>query len=117
MNDLFRQHSQRIKIYLAIVATEDVYEKNESISELPSLPIDAIVTDLNYSKMQWIMPGIICERAKEIIIEKKYQSFLEQSYKIEIDKVLYDGWKINGKLQYKIEQDYLRAYIYVKKEN
>lgn len=116
MNELFKEHSKKIKFYLAVTSTEDPYEKNESLSELPSLPVDAIVTDLTFAKVQWAMPGIATESAKEIIIEKKHKTLFENTYKIEIDNVLYEGWKISGKLQYKVEQDYIRAYIYRKKE-
>jgi hypothetical protein len=115
MDELFKEHSQRIQIYLAVPSVDDPFEKNESLSELPSLPIDAIVTDLSFSKVQYAMPGISTDSAKEIIIEKKHKSLIEQSYKIEIDGVLYEGWRVNGRLQYKIEQEYLRAYIYIKK--
>lgn len=116
MDELFREQSQRIRIYLAITSIEDPFEKNESLVDLPNLPIDAIVSDLGFVKIQYVMPGIVTEQAKEIIIEKRHQSLIEQCYKIEIDGILYEGWKIAGRLQYKIEQDYMRAYIYRKKE-
>lgn len=116
MEELFRENSQRILIYLAVPNIDDPFEKNEVLSDLPSLPIDAIVTDVTFAKIQWSMPGVATEQAKEIIIEKRHQSLIEQSYKIEIDGILYEGWKVNGKLQYKIEQNYMRAYIYSKKE-
>jgi len=115
MDELFREHSQKIKVYLAIQTIEDPFEKNESITDLPSLPISAIVTDLGFSKVQWVMPGITTESAKEIIVEKRHKSLIEQSYKIEIEGVLFEGWRVNGKLQYRVEQDYLRAFIYNKK--
>jgi len=116
MDELFKEHAQRIQIYLAVPSVEDPFEKNESIVDLPSFPIDAIVTDLTFAKIQWSMPGVATEQAKEIIIEKRHRSLIEQCYKIEIDGVLYEGWKVNGRLQYKIEQDYMRAFIYRKKE-
>ena len=115
MDELFKEHAQRIQIYLAVPSVEDPFEKNESIVDLPSFPIDAIVTDLTFAKIQWSMPGVSTEQAKEIIIEKKFQDLIEQCYKIDIDGIIYEGWKVNGRLQYKIEQDYLRAYIYRKK--
>jgi len=117
MDELFREQSQRIKIYLAVPSQDDPYEKNDTLSELPSLPISAIVTDLSFSKIQWSMPAVLTDSAKEIIIEKKYKNLFEQAYKIEIDGVLFDAWKTNGKTQYKVEQNYLRAYIFIKKEN
>jgi hypothetical protein len=116
MDELFRQQSKRIKIYLAVSSTTDPYDKTEELSELPSLPIDAIVADLTFAKIQYAMPGCTTEQAKEIIIEKKHKTLLEASWKIEIDNVLYEGWKTSGKLQYKIEQDYIRAYVHRKKE-
>jgi PBP1b-binding outer membrane lipoprotein LpoB len=116
MDELFKNESQRIKIYLAIESQEDPYEKNTSLSELPSLPINAIVTDLTFSKIQWSMPGLVTDTAKEIIIEKRHKNLFEQSYKIEINGEFYDSWRVNGRCQYKIEQNYLRAYIYLKKE-
>lgn len=116
MDELFKNSSQKIKIYLAVTTVEDPYEKNESLSELPSLPISAIVTDLTFAKIQYAMPGITTEAAKEIIIEKKYKNLFEASHKIEIDGTIYDSWKISGRTQYKVEQNYIRAYIYQKKE-
>lgn len=116
MDELFKEMSRKILIYLAVPSIEDPFEKNESLADLPSLPIDAIVTDVTFAKIQWAMPGITTDQAKEIIIEKRHQSLIEQSYKIEIDGIIYEGWKISGRLQYKVEQDYLRAYIYRKKE-
>ena len=115
MEELFRQSSQKIKIYLAVTSQEDPYERNDSLAALPSLPISAIVTDLAFAKIQWAMPGISCDQAKEIIIEKKNKSLLEQSYKIEIEGFFYEGWKVNGKMQTKQECEFLRCYIYIKK--
>jgi hypothetical protein len=114
MEELFKEMSQKIKIYLAISSQEDPYEKNESLSELPSLPIDAVVNDLSFAKVKWNMDGISTDSAKEIYIEKRNEKLLEQSYKIEIDGILYDSWKINGRMQKKQEGDYIRIYLYKK---
>ena len=114
MDELFRENSQKILIFLAIPTIEDPFEKNESLSELPSLPIDAIVNDLSFSKVKWNMDGISTDSAKEIYIEKKNESLLEQSYKVEIDGILYDSWKINGRMQKKQEGNYIRIYLYRK---
>jgi len=117
MDKLFREHSQNIRIYLAIETTDDPYEKNVTLSELNPIPIKAIVTDLTFAKSQWAMPGIITDKAKEIIVEKKYRSLLEKSYKIQIvgDIDYYEGWKQNSKMQIREEGNYLRCYIYIKK--
>ena len=114
MDELFNEQSQRILIYLAVPSQEDPFEKNESLSELPSLPIDAIVSDLGFGKVKWQMDGISTDDAKEIIIEKKNKTLLEQSYKIEIDGILYNGYKVLGKMQIKTEGEYCRIYIYRK---
>jgi hypothetical protein len=115
MDILFKEKSQKIRIILATEQILDPYEKNVEFTELPSLPILAIVTDLTTTKVQYAMPGIVTDKAKEIIIEKKYESLLLKSYRIKIKNDYYIGWKQNGKLQYRIEGDYLRAYVYIEK--
>ena len=114
MEDLFREQSQRILIYLAVPSIDDPYEKNETLSELPSLPIDAIVSDLGFGKVKWQMDGISTDDAKELIVEKKNKTLMEQCYKIEIDGIIYEGYKILGRMQIKTEGDYCRVYIYRK---
>lgn len=116
MEELFREHSQKIRVYLAVPSQEDPFEKNISITSLPSLPINAIVSDLTFGKVQWTMTGITTDSAKELIIEKRHENLIEQSYKIEIDNILYDGYRINGKMQKKTEGNYVRIYCYRKKE-
>ena len=114
MNELFNEQSQRILIYLAVPSVDDPYEKNETLSELPSLPIDAIVSDLGFSKVKWTMDGISTDDAKELIIELKNKTLMEQCYKIEINGILYEGYKVLGRMQIKTEGDYCRIYIYRK---
>ena len=114
MDELFNEQSQRILIYLAVPSIDDPYEKNETLSELPSLPIDAIVSDLGFGKVKWQMDGISTDDAKELIIELKNKTLLEQCYKVEIAGILYDGYKVLGRMQIKTEGDYCRVYIYRK---
>lgn len=114
MEHLFREMSQKIKIYLAIESVEDPIEKNTSTVLLPPIPISAIVNDLGFGKIKWQMDGISTSDAKEIYIEKRNKSLLEQSQKIEISGVDYEGYKILGKMQIKTEGDYCRIYIYRK---
>ena len=114
MNELFEEQSQRILIYLAVPSIDDPYEKNETLSELPSLPIDAIVSDLGFGKVKWQMDGISTDDAKELIIELKNKTLMEQCYKIEIDGILYEGYKVLGRMQIKTEGEYCRVYIYRK---
>lgn len=115
MEVLFREKAIKIRIILAMEKETDPFEHTVDFSELPSLPISAIVTDLTATKAQYAMIGIITDSAKEIIIKKKYESLLLKSYKIKIGNDYYIGWKQNGKLQYRIEGDYLRAYVYIEK--
>ena len=114
MNELFEEQSKRILIYLAVPSIDDPYEKNETLSELPSLPISAIVSDLGFSKVKWTMDGISTDDAKELIIEIKNKTLLEQCYKIEINGILYEGYKVLGKMQIKTQGDYCRIYAYPK---
>ena len=114
MDELFREMSQRIQIYLSIVSVNDPFEKDETLSELPSLPISAIVNDLGFGKVKWQMDGISTSDAKELYIEKKNKTLLEQCYKIEIDGIEYEGYKVLGKMQIKTEGDFCRIYCYRK---
>jgi hypothetical protein len=116
MDNIFKQHSQKILIYPATTVEQDPYEKNVEVTCLNPLPIRAIVTDLITSQIAYKLPSITTDKAKEIIIEKKYRPLLEMSYKIKIDDDYYQGWKTNGKLQIRQEQDYLRCYVYIKKD-
>ncbi len=115
MDILFREKSEKIRITLALEQETDPFEHTVDFTELPSLPISAIVTDLTTTKAQYAMPGIVTSKAKEIIIEKKYESLLLKSYKIKIRNDYFVGWRQNGKLQYRTEGDYLRAYVYIEK--
>jgi len=115
MDNLFKEKSQKIRIILAMEQETDPYEHTVDFIELPSFPISAIVTDLTATKAQYAMPGISVDSAKEIIIEKKYESLLLKSYRIKIRNDYFVGWIQNGKLQYRIEGDYLRAYVYIEK--
>jgi len=114
VDKLFKEQAQNIRIYLATETIADPYEKNVMLTELNPIPIKAIVIDLTFAKIQWVMPGIIANKAKKITIEKKYESLLLKSQKIQIGTDYFEGRKVNGKMQYRIEGDYLRAYIYSK---
>jgi len=115
MENLFRNKSEYIRIYMGTETINDPYEKDVSVTMLNPMPIKAIVTDLIASQSVWKMPGIEANKAKEIIIKKKYENALKASQKMKIRGEFYNGWRVNGKLQYRIEGDYLRAYVYYKK--
>lgn len=115
MDKLFRETSKNIKIYLAKEIEEDPYEKNTSLTEFNPIPIKAIITDLTATQASYKIIGISILKAKEIIIKKKYEHMLKMSQRIEIQGDFYQGWRINGELNYRVEGDYLRAYVYIKK--
>lgn len=116
MENLFKEKASIIYIYTGKENIIDPYEKNVETILLPPIPIKAIVTDLIFSQIQWKMVGVTTSKAKEIIIEKKWEKLLKLSHRIKIGDEYYYGWRINEKLQYRIEQNYLRVYIYIKKE-
>ena len=115
MKELFKNHYKKIRIYFATETVDDPFEKNKIKTELPSLPIKAIVTDLTASQSQYKMIGIVADKSKEIIVEKKYRSLIEKSEKIEIDSEFYQGWKISGRMQIREIGEYLRVYVYINK--
>jgi len=114
MDNLFREQSQKIKVYLGYEIETDPFEHTKELTYLPSLAIDAIVSDLSFSKIQWTLQGISTNSAKEIMVEKRHKNLLEQSQKIEIDNIDYEGYRINSKMAIKTEGEYLRIYIYRK---
>ena len=115
MDKLFKELSKPIKIYLGKETIVDPIEKNVEIAMINPIPIRAIIADLTFAKMQWAMPGIVADKAKEIIIQIRHKSLLETSQKIEIDGEFFEGWRQNSKMQTRKEGEYLRCYIYLKK--
>ena len=115
MDNLFEEKSQCIKIYLGTESIVDPYEKNVEETLLNPISIKGIVTDLTFAKIQWAMPGIVTDKAKEIIIRKKDRPKLEMSRKIKIGSEYFEGWKVNSQMQIREEGEYCRCYIYIKK--
>ena len=113
MRELFKETSQRIKIYLGKETIIDPITKEKTKALFPPKYISAIVYDLTMAQAQWKLPGVSTNQIKTIIIERKWENLLLQCQKIQIDSVDYTGWKENGRLQYKTEGDYIRAHIYV----
>ena len=116
LNEFFRDVGRPIRIYLASEVETDPFEHTKEFTELSPISIKAIVTDLIASQSEWKMPGIATAKAKEIIVKKKHKTLLEQSYKIEIDEEYYYGWKVHGRMQMREEGDFLRVYIYIRKD-
>lgn len=116
MENIFKEQSEKIKVYLATENETDPFEHTVDTIQQNSMPCSAIVTEVEFSKSRWVLPGIITEKVMQIIVEKKRRSLLEQSYKIEIDGEDFYGWKLNGRMQLKREGNYIRCYVYKKKE-
>ena len=115
MNKLFDELSVPIKIYIGTETEIDPFTHTVTETLLTPIPIKAIVTDLSNTKAQYAMPGIETEKSKEIIIRKIHKDMLIMSRKIYVDGDEYEGWKVSGRLQYRTEGNYIRAYIYIKK--
>ncbi len=115
MEEFFNDMSENIKIFTSIETETDPYEHTTTVTRLNSLPIKAIVTDLIATQIHWKMPGIVADKAKEILIKKKYRNLLEKSQLLEIRKELYEGWRVNRAMQIREEGDFLRVYVYIKK--
>ena len=117
MDELFKCNSEYIKIFVGTTSETDPYEHTIEETLMNPIPIKAIVTDLTSTQMNWKTAGIITSKAKEIIIKKKHEDMLKMSRKIEINNEDYYGWKTNGQLNYRVEGNYLRCYVYIKKED
>lgn len=101
-----------IRVYLANEEIKDPYEETKIYTIKTPKSIKGIVTDLIATQINWKMPGVITTDAKELIIKKRYRSLIEASYKLEIDKKFYEGWKIQGNMQIREEGDFIRVYVY-----
>ena len=117
MNNLFKEHSKKVRIFFTKSVINDPYEKSTTETNMGFCVIPSIISDLTVAKVQWAMPGIVTSKAKEIIIRKKDRPMLEMSQKIQIvgDTDYYEGWKQNSKMQIREEGNFCRCYIYIKK--
>ena len=99
------------------VDDQDPFEKTVTVTELPPLPVKALVNDLTAASAQWKMPGIEITGAKVVCVNRKYRTLIENSQRIAIRNNFktmeyFEGWKIDGKMQIKEEGNYLVFYIY-----
>ena len=120
MDKLFNETATNIRIYIGTETILDPIEKNVETTLINPIPIKAIVTELSPAKAQWVMVGITSEKTKQIICKKIHRPLIEQSRKITVqgDSSEYYGYKVNGRLSITEEGgDYIRCYIYVKKES
>jgi hypothetical protein len=115
LKDLIKKEGKIISFYLGKEVIQDPFEKNTVSTLYNPIHVRGLVSDLTPNKKQWAMLGVLSDKAKEIIIPASKKTLLEQSQKLKIDDDYYIGWKENGKLQYTIQGNYLRAYVYIKK--
>lgn len=124
VNDIFKRpqgnngeggQGEYIYIYTGQEKVLDKYEKNVKIEYNNGLPIIAIVVDLVADSINWKMPGVVTNGAKEIFIFDKYLSLIEQSEKIEIRGEFYEGWRLEGRMQIRrMAKNVIRLYVYRK---
>lgn len=119
IEQLVKERGQYIYIHQGVEAVDDPFEKNVLTTEIPPLPVKALVVDLTATQANWKMPGIKLSRAKTIYVHRRYRSLLENSQKIEIrnsDKVaeFFEGWRENGQMQIREEGVHLEVNIYSK---
>ena len=113
LKELLKHQGKTIKIYFAKETLIDPYEDEKELRYLQPVGIKAIAVDLTFAQAQYKLPGISVSKSKEIILNKKYRSLIERSYKIEIDGEFYYSWKVNGKCQIREEGNYIRLYVYM----
>ena len=114
LTDLFRDQQKQILLYMGIETVKDTYEKNVTMAYINPITINGIVSDMSSTRANYKMPGIMLSKAKEILIESRYLKTIEVTQKIRIsgDSDYYEGYRINGKLQYREEGDFIRLFIY-----
>ena len=120
LDDVMNTQGTWIRVYVGKETIQDPFEKDVTVVCTNPITIRAIVEDLTNAQAQWKMPGIKVAKVKDIFVERKHRSLLEQSYKIEYQGEMYEGWKEFGKLQIREQPGvghgtgYLRLYIYSK---
>ena len=116
MEELFKENSQSILIYMSTETQIDPFSKEVENTTLNSLPIDAIVTDLSGESISYKTGGIITSNSKEIICEKKHKELIKMSFKIEVEGEEFVGYKKDGAMQIRnLDSNYIRLYIHREK--
>ncbi len=113
--ELIREIGKTVLVYLGVERSADPFEQNVTTTLISPIPIQAIVTDLTPTQVQWKMVGVTTNKAKEVIVPKSKRNLIEQSSKIVIDGDDYLGWRDNtGKMVIREVGDYIRIYCYSK---
>jgi len=113
LDNLFCEIGETILIYIGQEIIEDVEENSKNIILFNPIPVQAIVTDLTSEQMKWKGFGIETSAGKELFMDVKYKTLIQQSQKIEIDNIEYLGWRDNlGQTQIRQDGNYIRLYVY-----
>lgn len=107
---------QCIKVYTGAEIVQDPYEKNVEVTLFQPYIVNAIVEDLLFSQISWKLPGVITEKAKNLLINKQFRNLIENSQRIDIKEngkwVSFEGWRVNGQMQIREEGSFIRVYAY-----
>lgn len=117
--DIMKKQGKWIRIYVGKEEVQDPYEKNVIARNTNPLPVRAIVEDMTTAQAQWKMPGTKVAKVKDVTVEYRYKSLLENSTKIEFEGEFYEGWRDKGKMQWREQpgvggKGYIQLYIYTK---
>jgi hypothetical protein len=117
--DVFKTQGTWIRIYVGKEESQDPYEQNTIVKNTNPIPVRAIIEDLTAAQAQWKMPGIKVSKVKDVTVDYRYKSLIENSSKIEFEGELYEGWREKGKMQMREQpgvggKGYLQLYIYTK---
>jgi len=114
MNNLFNEHSQPVLLVFS-KKSEDKYGLKGSLNTLyaTQILIKAIVSDIDYARITYKLPGVETSQAKELTIRKQDLESFKSCDKVIINNEEFYGWKDNyGKTQYKDMGDFVSVYIY-----
>lgn len=118
LRGLFKKKAKRILVYISRETLADPFEKNVNLTTLNPIPLPALVSDLLSDKTMWKMYGVQPNRARKLVLEKRYREIIEMSSKIKVDgdSTEYVGWKdyAGNQIQIKEDGDYIILYIYSK---
>lgn len=122
LRDIFEKEGKWVQVYQGVENVTDPFEKNVTVANINPVSIRAIVRDFSAAKAQWVMPGVQVSQVKELYVDSKYRSLVENSQAFAIRNSVgqmetFEGWRQNGKMQIREEGACLRLYIYSKKNN
>lgn len=113
MEEFFERDSKPVMFYLELKKKDPYGFGDTSIKYRYYTMRNAIVTDIDYARVTYKLPGIQVEEAKELVLRKNDLSILLNSKKIIIDGKEYYSWKDNSnKVRYKDLGDFISVYVY-----